>query len=411
MRMTTTSWRMIQQGDIEVLNLGYRQLGHMKSTQRIAEALLHPMTSVKKLWLHNTNIGDENVICIAEALKFNSTVQVLGLSGNRIGVKGAEAMAEALLTNSTLHTIWLSGNYIGDDGATAIATALQSNSSLRSIYLTKNNIRAEGAKAIAEALTKNNNSALEKLDLDGNDVGEDGAMAIAEAFQTNPKLRTLYFPYECIPHAAMKERINGLLSVHYKEVRYGGLKVDLSGRRIGNKEAKYIARALMDPNTNVKTLDLTWNSIGVDGAMAIAEALKSNETLQTLHLTNNRIEDDGATALAEALTYNSTLHTLWLPSNRIGNAGATAIAEVLKDKCPEHEVLWEFVSNHLFDGDRTVAFDKAIKRISALQEINLNKNNIQDDGKLAIANAIKKNPTLQKVWLDGTCWSRSKSPA
>jgi len=207
----------------------------------------------------------------------------------------------------------------------------------------------------------------------------------------------------------LKERIHCLLSIHYKVVRYGGLKVDLSGRRISDDEAKYIASALMDPNTKVKTLDLTWNNIGRDGATAIAEALKSNETLQTLQLTSNCIDDDGATALANALAYNSTLRTLWLPRNMIGNAGATAIAEVLKGKCPKHEILWKFLSNHYFGDDRTIAFAKAVKRISALEEINLNNNNI-GYGRLEIANAIKNNTTLQRVWLDGTCWRRSTSP-
>ena len=401
-RTTTT----IKNGDIEV-NLGFRKLGGMTSAARIAKALRHPGTSVRKLWLHNSNIGDKAVICIAEALKSNSTVQVLGLSGNRIGEEGARAIAEALKTNSALHSIWLSWNNIGDKGATAIAKAFQFNSTLGTIYLTKNNIGADGAKALAQALT-NNNSTIEKLDIDGKDIGQDGAMAIAEALKTNPKLRTLYLSYDCITHA-LKKRIHCLLSVHYKDVRYGGFKVDLSGRRIGDREAEYIARALMDPNTKVKTLDLTWNSIGVDGATAIAEALKSNVTLQTLHLTNNCIEDDGAMAIAEALTYNSTLQTVWLPRNMIGTAGATAIAEALIDKWPKHEILWKFLSNHYFGADRTIAFAKAIKRISALQELNLKNNNIGYGGELAVANAIQTNAALQKVWIGGTCWRRSTS--
>jgi Ran GTPase-activating protein (RanGAP) involved in mRNA processing and transport len=54
-------------------------------------------------------------------------------------------------------------------------------------------------------------------------------------------------------------------------------------------------------------LDLSYNSIGDDGAKALAEALKTNSTLTTLDLQNNSIGPDGAKALAEALKTNSTV--------------------------------------------------------------------------------------------------------
>jgi Ran GTPase-activating protein (RanGAP) involved in mRNA processing and transport len=54
-------------------------------------------------------------------------------------------------------------------------------------------------------------------------------------------------------------------------------------------------------------LDLQRNSIGSDGAKALAEALKTNSILTTLHLSFNSIGDNGAKALAEALKTNSTL--------------------------------------------------------------------------------------------------------
>jgi hypothetical protein len=51
----------------------------------------------------------------------------------------------------------------------------------------------------------------------------------------------------------------------------------------------------------VTTLFLGINSIGDEGAIAIAEALKVNAVVTTLGLYNNNIGPEGAIAIAEAL--------------------------------------------------------------------------------------------------------------
>ena len=78
------------------------------------------------------------------------------------------------------------------------------------------------------------------------------------------------------------------------------------------------------------SLDLRFNSIGADSAMALAEALKANSALTSLDLEDNSIGDEGAQALAEALKTNSALTSLDLGGNSIGAEGAQALAEALK---------------------------------------------------------------------------------
>lgn len=52
------------------------------------------------------------------------------------------------------------------------------------------------------------------------------------------------------------------------------------------------------------------NNITRDGAKQLAILLKKNTPLEVLNLAYNRIEDDGAVALAEALaSYNTNLAT------------------------------------------------------------------------------------------------------
>ena len=75
------------------------------------------------------------------------------------------------------------------------------------------------------------------------------------------------------------------------------------------------------------------NSIGEDGAKAIAEALKVNPVLTSLELGGNRlIGDDGAKAIAEALKVNPVLTKLDLKYNLLGEAGEKAVRDAVKDR-------------------------------------------------------------------------------
>lgn len=60
----------------------------------------------------------------------------------------------------------------------------------------------------------------------------------------------------------------------------------------------------------LKHLDLSWNGFGNEGALALGEALKFNNTLVYLDLSNNRISDEGVGMLCRGLETNDTLRTL-----------------------------------------------------------------------------------------------------
>ena len=86
--------------------------------------------------------------------------------------------------------------------------------------------------------------------------------------------------------------------------------------------------------------NLVWagNRIGVDGAKAIAEALKVNPVLTILELGGKLgdmlggIGDDGAKAIAEALKVNPVLTKLDLRFNNMGDAGKQAVRDAVKDR-------------------------------------------------------------------------------
>ncbi|AIL64870.1 Leucine-rich repeat protein [Rickettsiales bacterium Ac37b] len=91
---------------------------------------------------------------------------------------------------------------------------------------------------------------------------------------------------------------------------------------------------------SLRHLDLSYNSIGLEGIKHIAEGLSKNTTLRVLYLTDNTdhdldevfgIGDKGAYYLAKALESNTHLKYLDLSNNFIGMLGHSYLASTMKN--------------------------------------------------------------------------------
>jgi hypothetical protein len=179
--------------------------------------------------------------------------------------------------------------------------------------------------------------------------------------------------------------------------RFAALRtLDLSKNKIGPEGAKVIAEALKLGTAVVTELGLNANNIGPEGAIAIAQALKVNAVLTSLHLYGNSIGPEGAIAIAEALKVNAVLTVLWLADNNICVDGAKAIAEALK----VNAVLTTLhLDKNNIEREGAVAIAEALKVNAVLTKLELWHNNIGPEGAIAIAEALKVNAVLTKLWL------------
>ena len=82
-------------------------------------------------------------------------------------------------------------------------------------------------------------------------------------------------------------------------------------------------------NTYLTHLDLSWNSVGDNGAMILAQSLRSNETLRILDVTHDEIKEKGAFVLADMLKENKGLERLVLSDNPIGQRGGRAVLRAI----------------------------------------------------------------------------------
>ncbi len=155
----------------------------------------------------------------------------------------------------------------------------------------------------------------------------------------------------------------------------GLTSLNLLGNSIGPEGAKAIAASL----PNLTSLNLWGNSIGPEGAKAIAASLPN---LTSLDLSGNGIGDEGAKAIAASLP-NLTSLNFW--GNSIGPEGAKAIAASLPNLTSLN-----FWGNSIGpEGAKAIAAS-----LPNLTSLDLRNNRIGPEGAKAIAASLPNLTTL-----------------
>ncbi|XP_052791651.1 leucine-rich repeat-containing protein 74B-like [Mya arenaria] len=132
------------------------------------------------------------------------------------------------------------------------------------------------------------NVTIKDLDLTGNDLSGKGALYLAKALEANSTVDDV-----------LNDSIENLV---------------LAGNEIDTFGGSYIGKALCS-NVGLRRLDLSWNHIRREAAVAICSALKFNTTLEDLDLSWNGLFVDGCRALGHALPHNHTMQHLSLASS------------------------------------------------------------------------------------------------
>lgn len=110
------------------------------------------------------------------------------------------------------------------------------------------------------------------------------------------------------------------------------VSIDMKGNNITGRGLSDICEVLK-LNKILKSLNLEWNSVGIDsiGLESLASYLTQNNSLNHLDLRNNRISQNDSAILAAIIRNNKSLISLDLRWNELGNVGANCIKTALKD--------------------------------------------------------------------------------
>ena len=107
----------------------------------VLAAFLRSCTNLREISLINSNITDEQLLPMVEAVRGQGIIEELHLGGNRIGNTGCEVLATLLEDpNCNLRSLDISRNIIDNGGATILAKGLTNNTKLRKLSLLNNPI-------------------------------------------------------------------------------------------------------------------------------------------------------------------------------------------------------------------------------------------------------------------------------
>jgi Ran GTPase-activating protein (RanGAP) involved in mRNA processing and transport len=162
------------------------------------------------------------------------------------------------------------------------------------------------------------------------------------------------------------------------------LQVNLIGNNLKDKGAEIVAASC----EHVEELNMSCNSIGASGALAISKVMSRSCAIQHLSLFSNEIGDEGAFAITDSLRTNTSLLVLHLSYNRITCEGAIALAKGIV----QHPHLQRIdLSGNLIGDEGASALAAACMRSSSLRDLTLSRNQVGDLGAMSFANVLHRD--------------------
>ncbi|XAR57220.1 hypothetical protein NMG60_11025281 [Bertholletia excelsa] len=258
-----------------------------------------------------------------------------------------------------------------------------------------------------------------------------GQRAFIEAEEAKELLRPLKEPGNCYTKICFSNRSFGLDAACVAQPILESIKdhlkeVDLSDFIAGRPEAEAldvmnIFSAALEGSV-LKSLNLSNNALGEKGVRAFGRLLKSQSSLEELFLMNDGISEEAARAVCELIPSTDNLRVLQFHNNMTGDEGAIAISEVVKRtplledfRCSSTRIgsdggsaLSEALGtcthlkkldlrDNMFGVEAGMVLSKTLSKHTNLTEIYLSYLNLEDEGAIAIANALKDSASTLEV--------------
>ena len=305
---------------LRVLNLSLNRIGHVGG-MALANFGLKYSAHVEKLDLSCNNIGDKGAFSLAYSVKLYQKLRVLNLSLNGIGDVGARALANVgLKTSAHLEILNLSCNNIGDKGALSLANSIKlRDKSLHKLDLGLNRICNAGAKAVVNA-TKCQVYLCNDSITNTDDIFRDNVYFHTLTFRRcNFKDSSILCLLRFLEEYAVDHGVS-----HVSAFDISSINISCHGAKSLSGCLKYF--------THLKELNISFNDIVSEGAIAITESFKYFGChLDKLDMSNNNMGSEGIKALADALQYCTNLRALDISNtNAQDSAGMVALGDALK---------------------------------------------------------------------------------
>ncbi|KAL0323568.1 UNVERIFIED_CONTAM: RAN GTPase-activating protein 2 [Sesamum angustifolium] len=183
--------------------------------------------------------------------------------------------------------------------------------------------------------------------------------------------------------------------------------LNISDNALGEKGVRAFGK-LLQSQTSLEELYLMNDGISKEAAQAVCELVPSTEKLRVLHFHNNMTGDEGAIAISEILRRCPSLEDFRCSSTRVGSEGGVALSEALAE-CKNLKKL--DLRDNMFGVEAGVKLSVSLYKHEYLMEIYISYLNLEDDGAIAIANALKETaPSLTVLEMAGNDVTAEAAP-
>eukprot|EP00405_Crypthecodinium_cohnii_P019711 CAMPEP_0206477562 /NCGR_PEP_ID=MMETSP0324_2-20121206/35468_1 /ASSEMBLY_ACC=CAM_ASM_000836 /TAXON_ID=2866 /ORGANISM="Crypthecodinium cohnii, Strain Seligo" /LENGTH=325 /DNA_ID=CAMNT_0053953573 /DNA_START=85 /DNA_END=1062 /DNA_ORIENTATION=+ len=284
-------------GNREVIDVGTSVLNLQKIDN--PQASLHQCAS---------RYGAQTVRSIFEKLQLKDAVskfEELNLSDNSIGDEGAEYLLKGLTSTTkdgkqvgeNLKVLLLPRARMGAKGIKAIGGVIGASKSLENVILSSNICDSEGVEGeFCQGLAAN--KSVRSLCLAACRLGDRGACALADGpLQGHPKLEHISLTFNRLELSAARS-LAGMLAVN-QALRY----LDISGNTIGTEGALALVEGVKKNKGRLQKLSVSQNEIKFAGAQAFCRLFMSPEgkSLNFLDLRHNLVPYKGMVDLRKEL--------------------------------------------------------------------------------------------------------------
>jgi len=300
----------------------------------------------KSINLENCHMGDRGMsimkrfLCNKRYKLKTSAIEQINVFGNDL-TSIHDAYCK-IIERGYFQKFKMSKHKLSDQFVKKVASAVAKSSTIRALDISNNRFGVDGVAAIVVCLTTN--ATLESLNLSDNSIGLRGADLIARALSSKTVLKEL--------NLSRSDLHDDGAAVIVKSLGNTNLKVlDLSWNSISGKGASEIAYSLgvkkgeniptegatgrlqeSEPDSQTSTileeLNLSHNKLGNAGAECLSSMLKVNSSLKVLDISSNGLKDEGVAFICDSLMFNATLQHLKMSGNHF--TSTSRIAGVLE---------------------------------------------------------------------------------
>jgi hypothetical protein len=275
---------------------------------------------VQDLYIYYLPAGEDEINSFFEGMSQNRSIKTFELY-SQIGVDSWISLGSFLENNRNLANFEVQGFTVGYEAAQNFALALgrMNHNSLEYLSFDNTEISDEGLAEIATALRSQ--SQLERLDLNNNNIGNSGCIALGNTLSKWPhsnKLETLNVTANAIDDEGLQALVSGMMNCRSLK------RLSLShNQSITAAGLRSLFPLLQSESHFLETLVLYGIGFGDNGAIALAEGLRGNESLKELWLYPSAagMTSVGWSAFSRLLCDTSTINNTYLSNHTLTKIG------------------------------------------------------------------------------------------